>query len=99
MLAGMLAIAGIGLVASFLLGIASKVFYVAVDPMILSIAEALPGANCGACGFAGCSSCAKAIAKGKTSPDAILPGSGAGTPLRRPTPGLPMMGSPTVGQR
>jgi formate dehydrogenase beta subunit len=74
MLSGMLAIAGIGLVASFLLGIASKVFYVAVDPMVLSIAEALPGANCGACGFAGCSSCAKAIAKGKASPDACLAG-------------------------
>lgn len=74
MLSGMLAIAGIGLVASFLLGIASKVFYVAVDPMVLSIAEALPGANCGACGFAGCSSCAKAIAKGRATPDACLAG-------------------------
>ena len=74
MLSGMLAIAGIGLVASVLLGIAAKVFYVAVDPVVLSIAEALPGANCGACGFAGCSSCAKAIAKGKASPDACLAG-------------------------
>jgi NADPH-dependent glutamate synthase beta subunit-like oxidoreductase len=74
MLSGMLAIAGIGLVASFLLGIASKVFYVAVDPVVLSIAEALPGANCGACGFAGCSSCAKAIAKGKAKPDACMAG-------------------------
>jgi len=74
MLSGMLAIAGIGLVASVLLGIASKLFYVAVDPVVLSIAEALPGANCGACGFAGCSSCARAIAKGKASPDACLAG-------------------------
>jgi len=47
MLAGMLAIGGIGLVASLLLGIASKIFYVAVDPTILAITEALPGANCG----------------------------------------------------
>ena len=54
MLSGMLAIAGIGLVASVLLGISAKVFYVAVDPVVLSIAEALPGVNCGACGFAGC---------------------------------------------
>ena len=74
MLSGMLAIAGIGLVASVLLGIASTLFYVAVDPVVLSIAEALPGANCGACGFAGCSSCARAIAKGKASPDACLAG-------------------------
>jgi formate dehydrogenase beta subunit len=71
---GMLAIGGIGLIASFLLGIASKVFYVAVDPTVLAITEALPGANCGACGFAGCSSAAKAIAKGKATPDACLAG-------------------------
>jgi len=74
MIAGMLTIAGIGFVASFLLAIASKIFYVAVDPLVLSIAEALPGANCGACGFAGCSSCAKAIAKRQASPDACLAG-------------------------
>ena len=74
MLSGMLAIGGIGLVASFLLGIASKIFYVAVDPIVLAITEALPGANCGACGFAGCSSCAKVIAKGKATPDACLAG-------------------------
>jgi formate dehydrogenase beta subunit len=74
MVAGMLAIGGIGLVASLLLGIASKIFYVAVDPTVLAITEALPGANCGACGFAGCSSCAKAIAKGKAKPDACLAG-------------------------
>jgi len=71
---GMIAIGGIGLIAAVLLGIASKVFYVAVDPVVLEIAEALPGANCGACGFAGCSSCAKVIAKGKAKPDACLAG-------------------------
>ena len=74
MITGMLAIAGIGLVASVLLALASKVFYVPVDPLVLSVAEALPGANCGACGFAGCSSCAKAIAKGRATPDACLAG-------------------------
>ena len=70
MLSGMLVIGGIGLIASLLLGIASKIFYVAVDPTVLAITEALPGANCGACGFAGCSSCAKVIAKGRANPDA-----------------------------
>jgi len=74
MLSGMLAIGGIGLVAAFLLGIASKIFYVAVDPVVLEITEALPGANCGACGFAGCSSAAKAIAKGRATADACLAG-------------------------
>lgn len=43
-----------GLVASLLLVIASKVFFVAVDERVTAITEALPGANCGGCGFAGC---------------------------------------------
>jgi formate dehydrogenase beta subunit len=74
MLTAMLTIGGIGLAASILLGIASKVFFVEVDPVVQAVAEALPGANCGACGFAGCSSCAKAIAKGRASPDACMAG-------------------------
>jgi len=74
MLTALLAIGGIGLASSILLGIASKVFFVAVDPIVQAVAEALPGANCGACGFAGCSSCAKAIAKGAASPDACMAG-------------------------
>jgi formate dehydrogenase beta subunit len=74
MLTGMLVIGGIGLAASILLGIASTVFYVAVDPVVQAVAEALPGANCGACGFPGCSSCAKAIARGRAQPDACLAG-------------------------
>jgi formate dehydrogenase beta subunit len=74
MLTGMLVIGGIGLAASILLGIASTLFYVAVDPVVQAVAEALPGANCGACGFPGCSSCAKAIARGRAKPDACLAG-------------------------
>jgi formate dehydrogenase beta subunit len=74
MFTGMLTIGGMGLAASILLGIASKLFYVEVNPVTQAIAEALPGANCGACGFAGCSSAAKAIALGKASPGACLAG-------------------------
>ena len=36
---------GMGLVISALLAAASKIFYVYVDPKIVSIEEALPGAN------------------------------------------------------
>jgi formate dehydrogenase beta subunit len=74
MFTGMFAIGGIGLVASIILGIASKLFYVQVDPMVQAVSEVLPGANCGACGFAGCSSAAKAIAKGTALPDTCLAG-------------------------
>ena len=60
-----LVIGGIGLVVGIFLGIASKVFFVPVDEREAEILEALPGANCGACGFSGCAGLAAAIAKGE----------------------------------
>jgi formate dehydrogenase beta subunit len=36
---------GMGLVISIVLAIASKMFYVYVDPKILAVEEELPGAN------------------------------------------------------
>jgi formate dehydrogenase beta subunit len=36
---------GMGLVISIVLAIASKVFYVYIDPKIVAIQEELPGAN------------------------------------------------------
>ena len=48
-----------------ILSIASKVFYVEVDPKVAEVRDALPGANCGACGFPGCDGLAEAIASGK----------------------------------
>lgn len=48
-----------------LLSLASKVFKVEVDPKITAVLDALPGANCGACGFPGCEGLATAIAEGK----------------------------------
>ncbi|SPY43666.1 Nitrogen fixation protein rnfB [Peptoniphilus harei] len=47
-----------------ILSIASKVFYVEVDPKVAEVRDALPGANCGACGFPGCDGLAEAIANG-----------------------------------
>jgi len=72
MLAALLAIAGIGLIASVGLAVASKVFYVYVDPKIIEIEETLPGANCGGCGFPGCSASAHAIATGRVSPNVCM---------------------------
>ncbi len=48
-----------------LLSIASNVFAVYIDPKITEVLDALPGANCGACGFPGCEGLATAIADGK----------------------------------
>ncbi len=56
-----LALAGLGLIAAVMLTIASKFFYVQEDPKIAAVAAALPGANCGGCGFAGCEGYASAV--------------------------------------
>mgnify|MGYP000066703699 CR=1 FL=1 len=53
-----------------LLGIAGKKFYVEVDERETKVREALPGNNCGGCGFAGCDALAKAIAEGKAPANA-----------------------------
>lgn len=54
-----------GLVLALGLVYASKKFAVTVDPKVEQIGEALPGANCGACGMAGCSNYAAAVAAGE----------------------------------
>jgi electron transport complex protein RnfB len=54
-----------GLVFGACLGIASKFFDVKTDERVPAITEVLPGANCGGCGYAGCSALAEAIAGGK----------------------------------
>lgn len=54
-----------GAVFGLVLAIASKVFAVKTDDRLEPITEALPGANCGGCGFAGCSAYAQAILDGK----------------------------------
>ena len=58
----------LAVVAGYLLGLANKVFHVEIDPRIEAINAALPGANCGGCGFVGCMSYAEAVAGGKAPP-------------------------------
>ena len=62
------------MIAAAGLGVAARIFAVEVDPMVEAIEEALPGANCGGCGFAGCASCAMAIALGKADPNQCVAG-------------------------
>jgi len=56
-----LAIGATGLAFGALLGFASIVFKIEKDERIDQINELLPGANCGGCGYAGCSALAEAI--------------------------------------
>lgn len=63
---------GLGLVVGIGLALASKIFYVYVDPQIVAIDDVLPGANCGGCGLPGCSANAEAIVAGKASPNSCV---------------------------
>lgn len=59
-------VAAIGIVAGALLAILSKIMAVPVDERAAELEEILPGANCGACGFSGCSGYAAALSSGQT---------------------------------
>ena len=54
-------VGAIGLIFGLLLSFASVIFKVEVDEREEKILSVLPGANCGACGFAGCSAYAAAV--------------------------------------
>lgn len=64
----------LGLLAGVLLTVASKVFEVKVDNRITDISDALPQANCGACGFAGCADYAAAIVEKGAATNLCKPG-------------------------
>jgi electron transport complex protein RnfB len=55
----------LGALFGMLLAFAAKKFAVEVDERQEAIAEILPGANCGGCGYAGCSAYAAAVVKGQ----------------------------------
>ena len=74
MLLATLFLLGLGLGAAVLLAIASKVFYVYEDPKLIEIEDALLGANCGACGYPGCSSAAEAVLAGKEGANICVAG-------------------------
>lgn len=63
-----IAVAAIGLVAGIGLSVASVLMSVTVDKKTEQIQAALPGANCGACGFSGCDGYAEAICNGSAQP-------------------------------
>ena len=52
----------VGLIAAVMLALAAKFMAVPVDETAVAIRGCLPGANCGACGFAGCDDYAAALA-------------------------------------
>ena len=63
-LVAVIALGAIGLVSATVLYVCSKKFAVKEDPRVGEVAALLPQANCGGCGFAGCSGLAGALVKG-----------------------------------
>jgi len=58
---GLVVLAVLGVVFGIALAIVAARFVVKVDPKVEQVRETLPGANCGACGFAGCMGYAEAV--------------------------------------
>ena len=63
-LIAVIVLGAIALVSAVVLYITSKRFAVYEDPRLETVTEALPGANCGGCGFPGCGGMADALVKG-----------------------------------
>ena len=58
----------IGAILGLLIGVAAKFLHVEVDDRVERIQSLLPGANCGGCGFPGCSGLAESIVHDGISP-------------------------------
>ena len=69
---------GLGGVCGLVLSFASKLFYVYEDPRIAEVENNLAGANCGGCGYAGCSAAAEAVVTGEASPSVCVISSAEG---------------------
>jgi electron transport complex protein RnfB len=65
---GIIFFAVFGAFCGLILAYAAKKFAMKVDPKIEAVRACLPGANCGACGFAGCESYAEAVVKDADCP-------------------------------
>ncbi|MBF0606849.1 MAG: RnfABCDGE type electron transport complex subunit B [Candidatus Magnetobacterium sp. LHC-1] len=71
----LLFVGGIGALFGLGLAFAAKRFSVEVDPKVEEVRDVLAGAQCGACGFAGCQQYAEAVVqKSYVSPNLCSPG-------------------------
>lgn len=68
-LTAIITLGSIALIAAVVLFVVAKKFAVMEDPRIGQVQELLPGANCGGCGFAGCSGMASALVAGASRGD------------------------------
>ena len=78
-LIAVISLGAIGLVSAVILYVASKKFAVYEDPRIAKVAEVLPQANCGGCGYPGCSGFAAACVKAGSLEGKLCPVGGQPT--------------------
>ncbi len=64
----------LGLAAAGVLAVASRLLHVDEDPRIARVEGCFPGANCGGCGYPGCSAAATAVVKGDAPPELCVAG-------------------------
>ncbi len=69
----MIALSAIGILAAVILYFVAQKFKVYEDPRIDDVETALPGANCGGCGYAGCRAFAEACVKENNLADLFCP--------------------------
>ena len=67
----------LGLLLGLGLAIADKKLAIEKDEKLIELENAMPGANCGGCGFAGCTAYADAVFKGEAEPGLCSPGGAA----------------------
>jgi electron transport complex protein RnfB len=72
----------LGLFAALILYFVAQKFKVVEDPRIDTVAEALPGVNCGGCGYTGCRAFAEALVKSESFEGLNCPVGGAETMSR-----------------
>ena len=67
-------VVSVGLFFGILLAVMVHLFEVKEDETKEKLRACLPGINCGACGFKGCSDYAQAMSKGEAKPNLCIPG-------------------------
>lgn len=72
----LLAVGVLGALFGLGLAFASRILAVKKDERVSDVEEILPGANCGACGYAGCSAYAEAIVNEEADLTLCTPGAG-----------------------
>jgi formate dehydrogenase beta subunit len=74
MVEGIFFMLALGIVCAGILTAASRIFYVYEDPRIAQVEACFAGANCGGCGYAGCSAAAVAVVAGEAEPNVCVVG-------------------------